>query len=116
MKDTDQALRIKYSAIIRERDKKGDQPVSVLCNKHGITPATFYRWKKILSSLPPAPCRDFPQESFIPITAAQPLPSAFTSSPLYDFRFPNGAALRISGALAYASLSEIIRSVGELEA
>jgi len=114
MKDTDQALRIKYSAIIRERDKSGDQPVSVLCNKHGITPATFYRWKKILSSLPPAPRRDLPQERFVPISVAPVSPPAFTSNPCYYFRFPNGAALQISGTLAYASLSEIIRSVGEL--
>ncbi|MGB7568587.1 MAG: hypothetical protein WBM07_12060 [Chitinivibrionales bacterium] len=112
MKKTEQALRAKYWAIFREREKDTTQPISVFCKKRGISPAAFYRWKNILG-LPTR--RDFPRERFIPLTVG-PLspPTTDSARHCYDFRFPNGATLQISGSLDTADLSELIRTLGKL--
>jgi len=48
MKKAEHALRAKYLAIFREREKDTDLPVAAFCRKRGISAATFYRWKKYL--------------------------------------------------------------------
>jgi hypothetical protein len=112
MKKSDQAIRSKYSAILRDREKDYNKPVAAYCKKHGISPSTYWRWKKLLR-LPAR--RNPPRGNFIPLTVAQPSPPAVDSSRhSYDFRFPNGATLKISGTVDSAGLSEIIRSVGQI--
>lgn len=111
MRKSGQALRAKYSAIFREREKDTNQPVSVFCKKRGISPAAFYRWKNILG-LPAR--RNSPRERFIPITVGPSSPSIDSTKHRYDFRFPNGATLQVSGSLDTADLSELIRTLGKL--
>jgi hypothetical protein len=111
MKKNEQALRAKYSTIFREREKDITQPVSAFCKKRGISPAAFYRWKNILG-LPTR--RDSPGERFIPITMSPLQSSTDSVGRRYDFRFPNGATLQISGPLDTADLSEVIRTLGKL--
>jgi hypothetical protein len=111
MKKPKDTLRAKYSAIFREREKDTTQPVFAFCRKRGISPAAFYRWKNILG-LPTR--RDSPRKRFIPVTLAPPSSPSDSARHCYDFRFPNGATLQISGSLDIADLSEIIRSVGKL--
>jgi hypothetical protein len=111
MKKSEQALRSKYLTIFREREENGNQSVSAFCRKRGISPAAFYRWKNILG-LPTR--RDSARKRFIPVTLAPPSALAESAGHHYDFRFPNGATLQITGSLDTADLSEIIRSVGKL--
>jgi hypothetical protein len=111
MKKQEQALRDKYSAILREREKDDEQPVSAFCKKRGISPAAFYHWKNILG----LPARLYsPRERFIPVTVTPLSPAADSAGHRYDFRFPNGATLQISGSMDTVDLSELIRSVGKL--
>ncbi len=111
MKKAEQALRAKYSAILREREKDTNLPVAAFCRKRGISAATFYRWKNILG-LPPR--RDSPEKRFIPVTVAPLSASIDGAGCRYDFKFPNGATVQISGSLDTGELSEIIRSIGTL--
>jgi hypothetical protein len=111
MKRSGQALRAKYSAILREREKDTTQPVSAFCKRRGISPASFYRWKNILDLLVR---RNSPRERFIPVTVGPPSPPTDSAKHCYDFRFPNGATLQISGVLDIADVSLLIGSVGEL--
>jgi transposase-like protein len=107
MKRTEQALRAKYLAIFREREKDNKQSVSAFCKKQGISPAAYYRWKNILR-----PTRlHVPQESFVPVTVA---PSSDNIRQRYDLRFPNGATLQITGGLNSADLSALVVSIGKL--
>jgi hypothetical protein len=110
MKSNEQALQAKYSAILREQESDKGQSVAAFCKKRGISPASFYRWENILRS---STERDSYRERFLPVTMTPPLP-ADNAGHRYDFRFPNGAALQISGFLDTADLSELIRSVGKL--
>jgi hypothetical protein len=111
MKKAEHALRAKYLAIFREREKDTDLPVAAFCRKRGISAATFYRWKNIFG-LPPR--RDSPRKRFIPVTVAPLSAPTDGAGCRYDFRFPNGATLQISGSLDTGELSEIIRSIGTL--
>jgi hypothetical protein len=111
MKRNEQALQAKYSAILREQETDNGQPVAAFCKKRGISPASFYRWKNILRS---STNRDSRIERFVPVTLTPPLPPADNTRHRYDFRFPNGAALQISGSLDTTNLSELIRVVGKL--
>jgi hypothetical protein len=111
MHQAKQALRAKYLAIFQEREKDADQPIAAFCKKRGISPAAFYRWKNILGL---SAHRASWRKKFIPVAVTSPPLLADSSRHRYEFCFPNGATLQISGCLESAELSEIIRCVGKL--
>jgi len=110
MKRTEQALRAKYLAIFREREKDTEQPVLAFCKKQGLSPAAYYRWKNILRSAR----RHTSRESFVPITVTPIATPSNSAEARFDLRFPNGATLQITGSLNSADLSALVVSIGKL--
>jgi hypothetical protein len=111
MKKNEPHLQAKYLAIFQRRKKDTTQPIAAFCKKQGISPAAYYRWKNILR-LPSR--RDVVQERFLPVTMSSiNVPSNY-AAPSYNFRFPNGATLQITGGLNSADLSALVGSIGKL--
>jgi len=107
MRDTER-LKAKYGMILQEREKHGDQSVEDFCKRYGISAWTFYYWKKRLRRASDCP---LPIKRFVPI---QVMPSRSSSRDTvndYEIRFPNGYAMRISGAMPREDISFIMRKI-----
>ena len=97
----------KYGLILLDREKHLDEPLPIFCKKHGISPWSYYYWKKRLGKL--LACSVLPKK-FIPVTLEQSAQN-FIDKPRYTFRFSNGATLLISEKMDLLDLSQLVLTV-----
>lgn len=108
-----QPLEAKYSQILRDREKHAGQSVEEFCRDKGINPCTYYYWKKRLRKTSEISAN---QKNFLPVDITIPPASSVNGGTAitYEIGFPNGVAMRLSGALHHADHSIIIGAVARL--
>ena len=103
----------RYARIFKERARHTDQSVDVFCRVHGITPWTYYYWKRRLRPAPTSTTASLPEKRFLPVRILPPASPAGNGDTVikYEMEFPNGIRLRLSGALQREDHSAVIGAV-----
>lgn len=85
-------LREKYARILKQREQSPEVPLERFCRRHGISPWTYYYWKKRLEdTLTTQVMRPKP---FVPVVMER---LDLESGPWAEVRYPNGILLRCTG-------------------
>jgi hypothetical protein len=108
-----QQLETKYTRILQDREKHPDQSVEEYCRDQGISPWSYYSWKKRLRREPKTASIE---KKFLPVHV---LPRASLENDEavihYEIAFPNGITMRLSGSLRSADHAAIIGAAGAVE-
>lgn len=110
MKDTRHPLEARYSQILREREKHADQSVKKFCRSQGISPWTYYSWKKRLRTKAKISAD---QKKFLPVQLMGPTVADVRNDTgiKYEIEFPNGITLRLTGGLHHEDHTAVIGSI-----
>lgn len=102
--------------MVLESQAASGLAVQAFCDKEGISPSSFYRWRKLLRfSLPPTSVSDVPsscgQESPEPMFLSMGSISSFEQ--VLRIAFPAGIEVTVSNGCDTALLSETVRLLCE---
>jgi hypothetical protein len=105
-----QQLAAKYAMLLQERKKHADQSVEEFCRGRGISPWTYYSWKKRLRQ---ASNDSTVPKKFLPVQFISPTPTTTRAEggTEYEIKFPNGITMRLMGALQGEDHSAIIGAI-----
>ena len=111
---TEQQAR--YIRILKERERHTDQTVDEFCRNHGITPWSYYYWKRRLSQAPACDRASLPENKFLPVRIMPSVATTGNGNTIikYEMEFPNGITLRLSGSLQREDHVAVIGAVGGL--
>jgi hypothetical protein len=108
MRDAQQ-LETKFTRILQDRGRHADQSVEEYCRGQGISPWTYYSWKRRLRRAPKTAAIE---KKFLPVQILAPTSlgndEAVTT---YEMAFPSGITMRLSGSLRSADHAAIIGAV-----
>jgi transposase-like protein len=96
-----------YRTVLQERSRDPSVPLARFCRKHGISPWTYYYWKRRLGHKDTVlRKRKLPAgTSFVPVSVIR----AHTDQPYMEVRLREGTVIRISGGYD----KDIFRSIIE---
>jgi hypothetical protein len=103
------ALQVKYESILETRKQHPDIPIAKFCKEQGITPWTYYYWKKRLRTSVSPVCSS---SNFIPLSIIPPRHLAGKIS--CEIIFPNGCRFVTKDALEAGMLPVILRTVAKI--
>jgi hypothetical protein len=87
------SLEVKYTRILRGREKTPDIPLERFCRKHGISLWTYYHWKKRLAA--DSSTEVMRTEPFVPVVMGR---IEQANGAWVEVRYPNGILLRCTGS------------------
>jgi transposase-like protein len=97
----------RYQRIIELRQREPQTRLNDFCRKHGISPWTYYFWRKRLAERESnAPKVQQPAFVAVATDSSSTYPSGF------EIVFPTGVILRSTGALSRQILQEIVSVLG----
>jgi len=98
-----------YRTLLQERTQDPSIPLERFCRKHGISPWTYYYWKKRLGPKDTVHKKPEPpaSTSFVPVSVIP----AHKNQPYMEVRLREGTVIRISGGYDKDIFRSIIEAI-----
>jgi transposase-like protein len=98
-----------YRTLLQERSRDTSVPLARFCRKHGISPWTYYYWRKRLGHKDKVHKKQdtSASASFVPVSVIP----AHKDQPYMEVRLQEGTVIRISGGYDKDIFRSIIESV-----
>lgn len=111
MKQRSMILQARYESILQTRTMHPDIPIEKFCKDQGITPWTYYYWRKRLrKKVNPVSTGS----TFIPLTVTPPRQQqqpSFTEKISCEIIFPSGCRVVTKDTLDTMGLTVLLRTV-----
>ena len=98
-----------YWQGVIEKQRTGGLSIAAFCREEGISPASFFAWRRRL--VKPSPARKTVRQAtpqFVPVA----IPAASAD---FEVRLPNGVAVLVPGGFAEAPLGRLLQLVAALD-